>query len=118
MRPRTASRPARRGAPRTGAWSVTASFAPREVLHQCLELGRVHLRAEGLGHHTGEVLEAFRDRGPGVEDLAANRRRVAPRAHVGEIGRDLAAPAVELVATQAPAGFDERLRLGAPAGEG
>src|SRR6266576_3449372 len=82
--------PPRTDARRTGGWrgGGRGSFVRPQVLYQRFELRGVHHGAEALGHDPRELLVALRHRRGRVEDLLADRLRVAPRADVREIGRD------------------------------
>src|SRR5207244_7934809 len=100
-------RPARTDARRTAGWrgGGRGSFVRRRILYQRFELRGVHHGAEALGHDPGELLVALRDGRRRVEDLLADRLRVAPRADVREIGRDHLALPVQLVTGEAPCGL-------------
>src|SRR5207247_10079978 len=93
------------------------SFVPRQILYQGFERRGVHHGAEALGHDPGELLVALRDGRRRVEDLLADRLRVAPRADVREIGRDHLALPVQLVTGEAPCGLDDGFRVGGAPGQ-
>src|SRR5207253_10388902 len=85
-----------------------------QVLYQRFGLRGVHHGAAALGHDPRELLVALRHRRGRVEDLLADRLRVAPRADVREIGRDHLALPVQLVTGEAPRGLDDGFRVGGP----
>src|SRR6266581_7924698 len=94
------------------------SFVRRQILYQRFELCGVHHGAETLGHDPRELLVALRDGRRRVEDLLADRLRVAPGADVREIGRDHLALPLQLVTGEAPRGLDDGFGISAAARKG